>query len=263
MLESSLKESIGIFGDWHIGPLKHRFNILDVISLYSFFAWWATSYLSNIRFSYTVSSCPSPSLCTYYEQQMSYYSTKCYFSISFYAHFPSLPRRKWQKPASCHSYWPSSYTSATIQVHTRTFSLGSSMEQWHTAKLVVLVVVSPLNWCFPLSNVRIVFPNENKVWVKLWINKTSKVLFCVSYFYHRLSWFINNLCQIFPHPDVWRLGFERREVPQQPGPPAPSAPALHRLLLLSSTRIHQPLLSECRHDLLPHSQPWQWLHPRC
>lgn len=125
---------------------------------------------------------------------------------------------------------------------------------FHLLTDVFLWVISEL--CRQIKT-RYEWNSEVIKWVK-------RVLLCLCYFYDaHLAWRINNSRKIFPPADVWRLGSEGREVPQQSGPPAPSAPALHRLLLLSSTRGHQPLLSECRHDLLPHSQPRQWLHPHC
>lgn len=71
------------------------------------------------------------------------------------------------------------------------------------------------------------------------------------------------LFYFFAASDFWRLGSEGGEVPQQSRPPPGPTWALHRLLLLHGSRTQQPVLSERGHDLLSHSQSWQWLHSCC
>lgn len=66
---------------------------------------------------------------------------------------------------------------------------------------------------------------------------------------------------LLPCAGVWRLGDERREVPQLPGSPAASVRALRGLLRLWISEEKRALLPERGHGLLSCPQRRQQLHP--
>lgn len=103
-----------------------------------------------------------------------------------------------------------------------------------------------------------------KIWGKYLVrSKAVQVLFPMNILNIKILHTLLHVMSLCP-PDVWWLGAKRRKVPQQAGPPTPSTPALHRLLLLLlRTRSLQRLLTKCGYGLFPCPQRWQQLHPHC